>query len=242
MFATTEAKDGNVTDIRFVKRGSTQIQLLFSVRGMYSFAPSPDGKRIAYSRVFLSPETLARHRETRRHGDPDTRSHGPAHLQLVGRRRTAFSYCPTVRRRELWSYSATTGARTATSLNLTNAAATPSVSPFGDKVAFYAKLGPAGNGSKRERRVSPQPRWLRRRFAIWSPDESQLVLPNDAAPVLFSFKTKRTVCSQRPSEPRRPHWRKSSPASSRNTGAADCLVPAAGSENRLARILDLAER
>ena len=195
VFATTEAKDGNVTDIRFVKRGSTQIQLLFSVRGMYSFAPSPDGKRIAYSRslsVAGKPLLVI----ARRDGTV-IRTLADMALPIFnwsadgGR---LFSYCPTVRRRELCSYSATTGARTATGLNLTNAAATPSVSPFGDKVAFYAKLGPAG-----ERVYSAKGVFLRNLvgygagFAIWSPDESELVLPNDAAPVVFSFKTKRVT-------------------------------------------------
>lgn len=193
ILATTNAKDGNMTDIGFVKRGATRIQRLFAVRGLYGFLPSPDGREIAYSRslpIAGKPLFVI----ARRDGKViRTLSHmAVAIFNWSGDGKRLFSYCPTVRRRELCSYSATTGASTATNLNLRNAASTPSVSPFGTKVAFYEKLGPAG-----ERIYTVKGAFLRNlvghstAFAIWSPDESKLLLPGTGAPLVFSFKTKR---------------------------------------------------
>jgi hypothetical protein len=194
VLATTNAKDGNVTDIGYLKRGSTPIQGLFSVRGLYSFRPAPDGQEIAYSRslpVAGKPLFVLARRDGK---IIRTFSHmAPEIFNWSADGRRLFSYCPTVRRRELCSYSATTGASTATNLNLNNAAATPSVSPSGTRVAFYEKLGPAG-----ERIYTAKGAFLRNLigqatgFAIWSPDESELLLPpGTGAPSLFSFKTKR---------------------------------------------------
>jgi Tol biopolymer transport system component len=190
--ATTDPKDGNNADLGFVKRGSTRIRKLFVVRGLYSLQPSPDGKLIAYSRqlpvagkplfvIARQDGTIIR-----------TLSHNASPIfswSADGQR--LFSYCHTVRRRELCSYSATTGTSTATNLNLQNAASTPSVSPSGTKVAFYEKLGPAG-----ERIYTAKGAFLRNLVgqgtaAIWSPDESKLLLQGTGDPLVFSFKTKR---------------------------------------------------
>lgn len=193
ILATSDAKDGNDTDIGFLPRGSKRIQRLFMVRGLYSFAPSPDGKRIAYSRSLPVA------------GDPSlviaTRNgrviRTLAHMAVTIFNWSAdggrlFSYCPTVRRRELCSYSTTTGRSAPTGLNLRNADPIPSVSPFGDRVAFFSKLGPAG-----ERIYSPKGAFLRNligygtAFAIWSPDESRVLLqPGFGVPSVFSFEAK----------------------------------------------------
>jgi hypothetical protein len=193
ILATTNAKAGNITDIGFVKRGGTRIRRLFAVRGLYWFLPSPDGQEIAYSRslpIAGKPLFVI----ARRDGELiRTLSHTAAAIfNWSGDGQRLFSYCPTVRRRALCSYSATTGASTATNLNLQNAASTPSVSPSGTKVAFYEKLGPAG-----ERIYTAKGAFLRNlvgdgtAFAIWSPDESKLLLPGTGDPLVFSFKTKR---------------------------------------------------
>ena len=95
----------------------------------------------------------------------------------------------------LCSYSATTGARTATNLNL-QSAATPAIRiPVWHKVAFYENFGPAG-----ERIYSAKGAFLRNLIgygtssAIWSPDESRLVLQEGFTDSLvFSFKTKQVT-------------------------------------------------
>ena len=193
ILATTNAKDGNMTDIGFVKRGATRIQRLFGVRGLYGFRPSPDGQEIAYSRSLPNagkPLFVIARRDGR---VIQTLSHMAVAIFNWSRDgQRLFSYCPTVRRRELCSYSATTGASTATSLDLRNAASTPSVSPVGTKVAFYEKLGPAG-----ERIYTVKGAFVRNlvghaaAFAVWSPDETKLLLPGTGDPLVFSFKTKR---------------------------------------------------
>jgi hypothetical protein len=196
ILATVDSKDGNYAEIGFVRRGSTQIQRLFVVRGLYSFRPSPDGRQIAYSRalpVAGKPLFVI----ARRDGTVvQTLSHMTVPIfnwSSDGER--LFSYCPTVRRRELCSYSATTGASTPTNLNLTNANFIPSVSPSGTRVAFYEKLGPAG-----ERIYSTKGAFLRNLigystgYAIWSPDESHLVLqPGVGDASVFSIKTKQVT-------------------------------------------------
>jgi hypothetical protein len=192
--ATPDPKDGNNSDIGFLKRGSTRIQPLFVVRGLYSFQPSPDGQEIAYSRslpVAGKPLFVI----ARRNGKVMRKlSHMAVPIfNWSGDGQRLFSYCPTVRRRELCSYSAITGASTATNLNLQNAESTPSVSPSGSKVAFFEKLGPAG-----ERIYTAKGALLRNLIghgadpAIWSPDESKLLLqPGTGVPLVFSFETKR---------------------------------------------------
>lgn len=196
ILATTDPKDGNNADIGFLKRGSTLIRRLFVVRGLYGFQPSPDGQQIAYSRslpIAGKPLFVI----VRRDG---TVVQTLAHMTLPilnwsSDSQRLFSYCPTVRRRVLCSYSATTGASTATNLNLQSAATWPSVSPSGTKVAFYEKLGPAG-----ERIYSAKGAFLRNLIgygtssAIWSPDESRLVLQEGFRdPLVFSFKTKQVT-------------------------------------------------
>jgi hypothetical protein len=197
ILATTDPKDGNNTDIGFLTRGATRIRRLFVVRGLNGFQPSPDGQQIAYSRslpIAGKPLFVV----ARRDGMIiQTLVHDAASIfnwSSDGQR--LFSYCPTMRRRQLCSYSVATGASTATNLDLRNAATTPSVSPSGTRVAFYEKLGPAG-----ERIYSAKGAFLRNLiglsagFAIWSPDESQLVLQNGGVgdPMVFSFKTKRVT-------------------------------------------------
>jgi hypothetical protein len=193
ILARTDTKDGSVSDIGFVKRGSNRVRPLFSVRGLYWFRPSPDGHEIAYSRslpIAGKPQLVV----VDRSGDVvRTLLHESVPIfswSSDGRR--LFTYCATPRR-QLCSYSVATGASTATNLNLQNAAATPSVSPTSTKAAFYEKLGPAG-----ERVYTTKGAFLRNligratAFAVWSPDESQLVLqPGTGDPVVFSFKTKR---------------------------------------------------
>ncbi len=193
ILATTDANDGNNTDIEFLKRGSPKVQRLFTVRGLGWFQPSPDGQMIAYSRqlpVAGKPLFVIARRD-------GTIVRALAHMSLAifgwsSDSQQVFSYCPTVRRRELCAYEASTGTHRATGLMLELAASAPSVSPAGARVAFWAKLGPAG-----ERIYSPKGAFLRNLVGqsgavVWSPDDSQMVLqPYVGLPSAFSFKTKR---------------------------------------------------
>jgi hypothetical protein len=193
ILATTDAKDGNVSDVGLVKRGSNRVRPLFSVRGLYSFRPSPDGQEIAYSRslpIAGKPRLVVAGRDGAIVRTLLRQSVPIFSWSSDGRR--LFTYCATPRRR-LCSYAVATGASTPTNLDLRNAAATPSVSPTGTRAAFYEKFGPAG-----ERIYTIEGAFLRNlvghaaAFAVWSPDESRLVLQADTGdPLVFSFRTKR---------------------------------------------------
>lgn len=194
MLTTTNATDGNMTDIGFVKRGSNRVRVLFSVRGLYSLRPSPDGQEIAYSRslpVAGKPLLVIARRDgtviqTLAHATGKTLS-----WSSDGRRLFAYGVTP-----DCWFcvFSVSTGAHTAiTNINLDNLwGGWPSVSPSGARVAFPDAKGPAG-----ERIYTTTGVFLRNLVghaasAFWSPDEAKLLLQQqNAVPLVFSFKTKR---------------------------------------------------
>jgi hypothetical protein len=195
ILAEASPTDGNVSDLAFVKRGSHHASILFSVRGLYSFRPSPDGSEIVYSRslpVAGKPLLVV----VRRNG---TRVRTLAHATSKslswssdGRRIFAFGV-----NADCWFcvFSVASKKQTAiTSINLDNLwGGSPSVSPSGTRVAFPDTKGPAG-----ERLYTTRGGFLRNLvgaaapYAFWSPDEAQLLLqPQDQPPQVFSFKTKR---------------------------------------------------
>lgn len=197
ILATPNATDGNLTDIGLVRRDSNRVRLLFSVRGLFSFRPSPDGQAIAYSRslpVAGRPLLVIARRDGK---VARTLLHTASAIfgwSSDGRR--VFTYCDTTRRRQLCAFSRATGASTAMKLRLENVwAATPSVSPSGTRIAFPEAIGPAG-----ERIYTTKGTFLHNivghtaGYALWSPDETQLLLqPQDDPPLVFSFKTKRVT-------------------------------------------------
>ena len=50
IYAVSDAADGNVDDLYLIDHRTRRSRFLFSVRGLVTFATSPDGLRIAYGR------------------------------------------------------------------------------------------------------------------------------------------------------------------------------------------------
>ncbi|HEY6961311.1 MAG TPA: hypothetical protein VI408_05405 [Gaiellaceae bacterium] len=194
VLAEPSPADGNVSELAFVKRGSHRARILFSVRGLYSFRPSPDGSEIVYSRslpVAGKPLLMV----VRRDGSlVRTLAHATSKsLSWSSDGRRIFAYGVNA---DCWFcvFSAATGKQGAiSSINLDNLwGGWPSVSPSGKKVAFPDAKGPAG-----ERIYTTRGGFLRNLvgaaapYAFWSPDDARLLLqPQDAPPRLFSFRTK----------------------------------------------------
>lgn len=194
ILATTTATDGNLTDIGFLKRGSNRVRTLFSVRGLYTLRPSPDGQEIAYSRslpVAGKPLLVIARRDgtvvrTLAHATSKTLS-----WSADGRRVFAYGVTP-----DCWVcvFSVSNGAHSAiTNINLDNLwGGWPSVSPSGARVALPDAKGPAG-----ERIYTTTGIFLRNLVghaasAFWSPDDAKLLLQQqNAVPLVFSFKSKR---------------------------------------------------
>jgi Tol biopolymer transport system component len=213
ILAKTSATDGNTTDIAFVKRGSHQLRLFFSVRGLFTFRPSPDGQEIAYSRslpvagkpllvIVRGDGTVVR---TLAHATSKALSWSDD-----GRRLFAYGVSP-----DCWFcvFSVATGARAAIkTINLNNLwGGSPSVSPSGTRIAFPDAKGPAG-----ERIYTTKGAFLRNivghavPLALWSPDEAQLLLqPQDDVPRVFSFRAKRltSLAHDGPADLRVLDWR-----------------------------------
>lgn len=197
MLAETSATDGNVSHIAFVKRGSHHARVLFSVRGLFSFRPSPNGNEIVYSRslpVAGKPLLVVVHRDgtvvrTLAHATSKSLS-----WSSDGRRVFAYGVTPDC---GFCVFSVADGAHAAiTSINLDNLwGGWPSVSPSGTRVAFPDAKGPAG-----ERIYTMKGTFLRNLVgqaaanAFWSPDEAQVLLqPQYERARVFSLKTKRLI-------------------------------------------------
>lgn len=195
IIAERSETDGNVSEIALVKRGTHHARVLFSVRGLTSIRPSPDGQEIAYSRqlpVAGKPLLVVARRDgtvvrTLSHATSKTLS-----WSSDGRRVFAYAVTP-----DCWLcvFSVSSGRQTALSnVNLDNLwGGWPSLSPSGTRIAFPDAKGPAG-----ERIYTTKGAFLRNlvghaaESAYWSPDETQLLLQQESdLPHLFSFKTKR---------------------------------------------------
>lgn len=176
IYAIRDLHRSNVADLVLLKQGRRS--RLFTVKGLRVFAPSPDGTRIAYGRslpVAGKPEiVIAKLDGTLTHVVvPDVGST----LSWSSDGRSLFAYGLWSSGCGLCAVSTVTGARRSIVFPYQNMSGRPVFTPSGTRFAFCDLKGPSG-----ERIYTATGRRLRSYVgscssdALWSPDETQLLL------------------------------------------------------------------
>jgi hypothetical protein len=190
VYARERRDEPNVANIYLLSRGTTRTRLLFAVRGLHLFAPSPDAQRIAYMRVLPvagKPVLVISRLDG---SQPRVIVHAAGNtLTWSADGKTLYSYGLFT---HCWmcAVAAATGAMRAIPLDYREMQGRPTVSPSGTRLAFYNLRGPAG-----ERIYTARGTFLRNIVgaggddAVWSPDETRLVLQGPGIRV-FDFRTK----------------------------------------------------
>ena len=190
IYAVSDAVHGNVDDLYLVDHRTGRSRLMFGVRGLVTFAASPDGLRIAYGLslpVAGKPATFVADLDGshRRRIVPVAASYAlewpvPDMLFMVGGEGSCW-FC---------AVSVATGAQHPVPIPVANSQGNPAVSPRADRVAFCDLKGPAG-----ERIYTTSGKFLRNLVgtcgdAFWSPDEKRLLIQSPGLSV-FGFATHR---------------------------------------------------
>jgi hypothetical protein len=191
VYAVSEAADGNVADLYLVDHRTRRARRLFSVRGLVTFAASPDGRRIAFSSelpIAGKPATFVADLDGlhRREIAPVAASYSlswpiPGTLFMVGGPGGCW-FC---------AISVVSGVGQSVRIPVANLEGWPAVSPRGDRVASNDLTGPAG-----ERIYTATGTFLRNivagggEEAFWAPDEQRLLIQGPGL-VMFDFATRR---------------------------------------------------
>jgi len=191
IYAVSDAADGNVDDLYLIDHRTRRSRFLFSVRGLVTFATSPDGLRIAYGRqlpVAGKPATFVANIDGthQRQVAPVAATYSLAWpvsdtLFMVGGEGRCW-FC---------ALSVVTGSGHPVPVPVKNLDGWPVVSPRADRVATDDLTGPAG-----ERIYTTSGKLLRNIIgagggeAFWAPDEQQLLIQQSGLRV-FDFATHR---------------------------------------------------
>jgi hypothetical protein len=144
VYARASRDEPNVANIYLLGRGTTRSRLLFAVRGLHLFAPSPDGQRIAYMRVLPvagKPVLVISRLDG---SQPRVIAHAAGNtLSWSADGETLYSYGLFT---HCWmcAVAAATGALRDIPLDYRELQGRPTISPSGTRLAFSNLRGPAG--------------------------------------------------------------------------------------------------